>query len=419
MEPTRRFSLLRAAGPGLLLAATGVGAGDLATGAFSGSTLGLGVLWAVLIGAVIKYVLCEGLTRWQLVTGQTLLAGALLRVRRSARWLFLLYLLPWSWFVGGALISACGATAHAMLPVCETPEQGKVVFGIAHSLVGLVLVWRGGFALFERMMSVCIGLMFVTVIATAILLEPDWSAVLRGMFLPSIPDGGGEGVAWTIALIGGVGGTLTILCYGYWIREAGREDPDQLGLCRVDLGVGYLVTALFGLAMVVIGSTIEIEGRGAGLLVQLADRLEGPLGRAGRWVFLVGAWGAVFSSLLGVWQAVPYLFADWWRLTHAEAEEERGGAVDTGSAPYRGYLLAIAIVPLVGLGVSFQAVQKAYAVIGALFLPILAVVLLLLNGRRDWITRRYRNSPLTVIVLVSTLAFFLLAGGLELARKLG
>ncbi len=268
-------------------------------------------------------------------------------------------------------------------------------------------------------MSVCIGLMFVTVIATAVLLEPDWSAVMHGMISPSIPDGGGEGVAWTIALIGGVGGTLTILCYGYWIREAGRENVDQLGLCRVDLGVGYLMTALFGLAMVVIGSTIEIEGRGAGLLVQLADRLEGPLGRTGRWVFLVGAWGAVFSSLLGVWQAVPYLFADWWRLTHAEAEGERAGAVDTGSAPYRGYLLAIAIVPLVGLGVSFQAVQKAYAVIGALFLPILAVVLLLLNGRTDWITRRYRNSPLTVIVLVSTLAFFLLAGVLELARKLG
>jgi len=38
------------------------------------------------------------------------------------------------------------------------------------------------------------------------------------------------------------------------------------------------------------------------------------VGPAARWAFLVGAWGAVFSSLLGVWQSVPYLFADCWRL---------------------------------------------------------------------------------------------------------
>jgi len=52
-----------------------------------------------------------------------------------------------------------------------------------------------------------------------------------------------------------------------------------------------------------------------GLIVALADRLQGPLGATGRWVFLIGAWGALFSSLLGVWRAVPYLFADFRNLT--------------------------------------------------------------------------------------------------------
>ena len=37
-------------GPGLLVAATGVGAGDLATASFTGSQLGTAVLWAVLVG---------------------------------------------------------------------------------------------------------------------------------------------------------------------------------------------------------------------------------------------------------------------------------------------------------------------------------------------------------------------------------
>jgi hypothetical protein len=70
------------------------------------------------------------------------------------------------------------------------------------------------------------------------------------------------------------------------------------------------MTALFGIAMVIVGSTVEVTGSGAGLVVALADRLEASLGAGARWTFLAGAWAAVASSLLGVWQSVPYLFAD-------------------------------------------------------------------------------------------------------------
>ena len=58
-------------GPGLLLAATGVGGGDLATGSIVGSLLGPTVLWAVVVGAFLKFVVTEGIARWQLATGET------------------------------------------------------------------------------------------------------------------------------------------------------------------------------------------------------------------------------------------------------------------------------------------------------------------------------------------------------------
>ena len=101
-------------GPGILIAATGVGAGDLATGAIVGSHLGTTVLWAVIVGAVLKFALTEGLARWQLVTGETILEGALFRFGRIAQGIFLLYLLIWSFAVGAALMGACGVTAHAI-----------------------------------------------------------------------------------------------------------------------------------------------------------------------------------------------------------------------------------------------------------------------------------------------------------------
>jgi Mn2+/Fe2+ NRAMP family transporter len=392
-------------GPGLLLAATGVGAGDLATGSLVGSLLGVAVLWAVLVGAFFKFVVTEGLARWQLATGETLLEGAVSRLGRGVIWCFLPYLLLWSFFVSSALMSASGVTLHAMLPVFGDAVRGKVVFGILASLVGLVIVWFGGFRVFEGVMRGCIAIMFVTVVSTAVLLWPGTVPVLEGLFIPQVPDAGGQGLKWTLALIGGVGGTLTVLCYGYWLREEGLTHGEDLRACRIDLATGYIATAIFGLSMVIVGSNISIEGSGATLLVTLSDRLEMLLGPFGKWLFLIGTLGAVFSSLLGVWQSIPYLFADCWRLL----DKPSGGGpgrVETSAAPYRAYLLLIAIVPMAGLFWRFRDIQLAYAITGALLFPVLALALLIFNGRAGWVGPAFRNRPLTVAALVIVLLVF-------------
>jgi Mn2+/Fe2+ NRAMP family transporter len=394
-------------GPGLLVAATGIGAGDLATASFAGSHLGTAVLWAALAGAFLKFVANEGLARWQLATGTTLLEGVVRHFGHWAGWFFLAYLVFWTFFVSSALMSACGVTLHALIPVFEDARDGKIVFGILSSLTGVMLVVKGGYVLFSKIMQVCIGFMFVTVMATAIILWPGTSEVLHGLFVPSIPDQEG-GLSWTVALMGGIGGTVTVLCYGYWIRLAGRTGKDDLRTCRIDLAVAYTVTALFGIAMVIIGSTIEIDGRGATLLVTLADRLVESLGPTGRWVFLIGAAGAVFSSLLGVWQAVPYLFADLWGLLNGPERDTSNGEtrVGTRSPAYRGYLVAMALLPMAGLFRGFGEVQKFYAVVGAWFFPVLVLALLLLNGRSGWVGQSYRNQPVTMAALIGVLLFF-------------
>ncbi len=413
-KATARLGPLALIGPGVLVAATGVGAGDLATAAFSGSHLGTAVLWAVVVGAALKFVLTEGLARWQLATGETWLEGALTRLGRGVRWLFLAYLLLWSWFVASALMGACGVAAHALVPLGLSPEQGKLSFGIAHAIAGLGLVWYGGFELFKRVMSVCIAMMFVTVLVTAFLLRPDWGEVVRGLAVPTVPDADGEGLAWTIALIGGVGGTLTTICYGYWIREHGRTGPESLRACRIDLLAGYAATALFGVAMVIIGSRVRVEGQGAGLIIALGETLQEPLGTSARLVFLAGAWGAVFSSLLGVWQAVPYVFADYLRIVRGGP---RGARVDVHGRAYRGYLVALAVVPIPGLAFGFESIQKAYAVLGAAFLPLLALSLVMLGGRHLRSTP-HANRPLTQVGLALCCAFFVAAGVFDLVRRL-
>ena len=363
-----------------------------------------------MLGAFLKFVVTEGLARWQLATGDTLLEGAVGKFGRVFGWLFLPYLLFWSFFVASALMSACGVTLHALIPVFDDASNGKIVFGILSSLIGTGLVLAGGYTLFQKIMRVCIGIMFITVVVTAALLWPGTGEVARGLLVPTIPDMSGSGLGWTVALLGGIGGTVTVLCYGYWIREEGRSGSEHLRTCRIDLAAAYTMTAVFGVAMVIIGSTIKIDGSGATLIVTLSERLAEPLGPLGKWMFLIGAAGAVFSSLLGVWQAVPYIFADTLALLQqrpdTKANSTRSRGVDTQSLPYRGYLAAIAIVPILGLFQSFQEIQKLYAVVGASFIPFLTIGLLMLNGRSDWVGSQFKNRPLTVGALLVILIFF-------------
>jgi Mn2+/Fe2+ NRAMP family transporter len=405
----RKKPLLAIIGPGLLLAATGVGSGDLATASIVGGMLGVAVLWAVLVGALLKFVVTEGLARWQLASGDTLIEGAVRRYGRIVVWLFLPYLLLWSFFVGSAQMSASGITLHAMFPIFEDARNGKIVFGILAGLAGLVLVLHGGYRTFQIAMRVCIGAMFAMTIVTAIVLWPGTGAILKGLFVPVIPRLDREAVVWTIALIGGIGGTLTVLCYGYWLREEGRTGTADLRTCRLDLGLSYVMTAIFGVAMVIVGTSIQVDGEGTQLLVRLSDRLGQELGEWGRMLFLIGTFGTVFSSLLGVWQAVPYLFADCWQLLRGEVRMDASDTsarhtVDTRSKPYRVYLLLLATIPMIGLFTSFREVQKLYTVIGALFFPILALALLIANGR--WAQPAFRNRPVTVIALIGVLVLF-------------
>jgi Mn2+/Fe2+ NRAMP family transporter len=304
------------------------------------------------------------------------------------------------------LINACGVAGAGLLPIGD-PHTSKIVWGVVHSFAGLAIVRVGGFKAFETVMSWLAALMVVTVLLTVVLVRPDWAAVLRGLTVPSLPKGGS---GWLLGVMGGVGGTVTLLCYSYWIRERGRTGPAGLRESRFDLGVAYILTAFFGVAMVIIGSRIHVEGRGDGVALTLAAQLVPVLGPPGKYVFLLGFWGAVFTSLLGVWQGVPYLFADFLRLRRApKAPGEEAADLKAGRA-YKAYLLALAFLPLSLLWFKVQSVQLVYGIVGALFMPFVALTLLLLNNRVRLVGPAFRNGRLINALLAVTLVFFIYVG---------
>jgi Mn2+/Fe2+ NRAMP family transporter len=387
---------------GLIVAATGVGAGDLVTASLAGSEVGLVLLWAALAGALLKWVLNEGIARWQMATSATLLEGWVLHLGAVVHWVFFAYFLVWSYAVGGALINACGVAGAGLLPIGD-PGTSRIVWGIVHSVVGFAMVRAGGFKAFQYVMSFLVVIMVAAVLLTVVLISPDWSAVARGLIIPGIPKGG---AGWTLAVLGGVGGTVTLLCYSYWIREKGRTGRPGLRASRFDLSVAYALTAFFGVAMVIIGSRVKVLGRGDTVALVLADQLAPALGPFGRWIFLFGFWGAVFSSLLGVWQGVPYMFADFLRLRRRTDQKAIPGAALASTPGYRFYLAAITLLPLTLLWFKVQQVQLVYGIVGAFFMPFVALTLLLLNNRLRLVGQDFKNGALVNILLAVTLAFF-------------
>ena len=73
--PTNWGSRLKLIGPGLVVAATGVGAGDMVTSLAAGTQFGTILIWTIILGAVLKFALTEGLGRWYMATRTTILEG--------------------------------------------------------------------------------------------------------------------------------------------------------------------------------------------------------------------------------------------------------------------------------------------------------------------------------------------------------
>jgi Mn2+/Fe2+ NRAMP family transporter len=401
MTPRR---LLTIVGPGLAIAATGVGAGDLMSALIAGARHGTALIWVIVIGAVLKFTLNEGVARWQLATGQTLIEGWTDHIGRPLLVYFSAYLGIWGVIVAAGLMSACGVAAHAVLP-----QLSIGAWSVIHSLTGLTLVWFGRYELFERMMKLLILLMVMTLLGSVILLRPDWGAALGSLLRPGFPAGSAPSA---LSLMGGVGGSVTLLSYGYWIREKSWRGHERINDCRVDLGVGYVLTGVFGVAMLVLAATVlgplkELPPGSRGL-VACADAIgsaaEDRLGRGTelRLVFLIGVWGAMLTSLIGVWQGVPYLFAE----TIQQWTGRRHEPVDPRRWLYRGGLLFLALPPMILLAIGRPVwLVQLYTALSGLFMPLLAGTLLWLN-RQPALVGGLRLGRAATIALALALALF-------------
>lgn len=387
-------------GPGLVAAATAVGAADMVATMIAGQRYGYALLWAVIAGTIMKIVLVEGAGRYTLATGNTIFHGWS-KLGKWTSWYFAPYIVIWGLVYGAAGMSGAGLAMAALFP-----GTNLTMWAILTGLLCFGLMWLGKYQLFEKLIAVLVGVMFVTVVGIAAISVPNLPEIAKGL-VPTVPDGS---FVYVLSIAGGVGGTITLAAYGYWLREKGWYSPKWMKVMRLDNTVAYIITGIFVVAMLILGAemlysanlTVADNDQG---LVDLSQVLADRYGTVMSKVFLVGFLAAAVSSVLGVWNGVSLMFADY--VGHLKKLPADHPHIRSGGRYYRAYLIWLTFPPMLLLLLGQPTgLIIAYGVLGALFMPFLGLTLLiLLNSKMT--PKRWRNGWLTNTLMGIISAAFL------------
>ena len=190
-------------------------------------------------------------------------------------------------------------------------------------------------------------------------------------------------------------------------------------MMRVDNSVAYIVTGIFVVAMLIVGAELLYS---AGIALQDSDQgllglsgvLEERFGATMATLFLVGFAATSLSSLLGVWQGMSLFFSDWW---YQLKGREEGG--HEGSNAYHFYLAWLTFPPMILLFADRPFLLVIiYGAFGALFMPFLAITLLMLNNS-ERLPADARNGVIANVTLAGSAILFIVLAVQQVGKLLG
>lgn len=358
----------RGIGPGVIVAAAFIGPGTVTTATLAGAHYGATLLWALLFATVATIVLQEMSARLGLTTRAGL--GQALRATPGPRWLGpTLAILAVTAVVAGAAAFEAGnltGTGLGLEGVTGVPAKFWVLIGAA--LAG-ALLWTGRYRLVERVLMVCVAVMGLMFLATAILVIPRVPALLAGLTIPRLPDGA---AVTALGLIG-----TTIVPYNLFLHAAvvaeRWESRDDLPTARLDLvvaiGFGGLVSAA-----ILVTAAAALNGQQIESVADMAVQLEPLLGSWASKAFTVGFALAGISSAITAPLAAAYATLDL-------LGRGRDVRAPVARFVFGGTMLVGALVAL--LGTRPVPLILFAQVLNGLVLPIIAITLLVaMNDRR-------------------------------------
>lgn len=380
-----RPNLWQRLGPGILLAATSIGASHLVLSPQAGALFGFDLLWLVLLAHLVKYPAFEAGPRFAAATGQSLLAGyaRMPGPKGWALWMFLGSTVLQGIGVLAGVVSVSGAVLVAWTGAFDAVGYSVIVLGL---VVGLLLC--GGFAWLDNLNKLMMaGLALATVLAFVPIFPGP--AAWKHLILPTIPEGA---LVLVAAILGWMPTGIDVsIWHSFWTLEKLKRlglDPscteatavdercEQLDLSLGDMRIGYGLSLATGVMFITMGA-VHLVGQGAalkgiGFIEALSSAYTNVLGRWMFHVFMLTAFFAMFSTSYTVIDGFSRSFSE---VLAALFPARAGGSRRVWT--YRGFVLGSAGLAAVTLTLVGNPVTLVTAV--ALISLAVAPVLYALN----------------------------------------
>lgn len=282
--------VLKYLGPALITSALVLGPGSLTLSSKIGAIFGTQLIWVLAIAIIFMMIYTEMSTRIGLASKVSFIQ---LIKQKFGTW--------------GAIIIGVGAFL-----VCASFQAGNSigvgyaissVFGVSpefwiilFTVIGASLLFAKDFYnLLEKLMIGLVLLMLAAFFITLFLAQPSVGEIASG-FVPSLPEG-------SLGLVIGLTATsfsIVGACYqSYLVQEKGwTKDLAKQGAKESYLGI-FLLGFISVLVMIAAAAVLKPEGIQVNSITDMGIALEPLFGGWATTVFMLGLFGAAFSSLMG------------------------------------------------------------------------------------------------------------------------
>ncbi|MFP7494939.1 Nramp family divalent metal transporter [Terribacillus saccharophilus] len=403
-EKQTLMKTIRSYGPGIVVVLTWLGAGDLVDASVAGSHYGYSLMWVLALALLIRFVIVNIMARFDLcnTAGITIIEGF------GKLHKFYPYFFGFAAIIMGHLVNAYMIKGSGEVLAWIFNAGTPLMWSIGVVIISLFILGRNIYNKLELVMKVLLGVMTLSFVGLAIYSTPDGTEIIKGTVGFGMPeDTGAYGTLLVaISLVGAVAGSLGNFLYGYFIKERGWTKPAHKRLQRNDLLFAVCMGVVINLAVWVVGAEIlrpnNIE---VNSLDDIARALEIHLGYFGSIVFYLGAFGALYSSVIGHAVGFPRISIDCFHVINPAKKEKYQGKADADPR-YKWLSLFILVTPLIWSFPGMPGFVTLVVFVNVLYvvaLPAISIGLLILSNQKKYLGNQTNNIFENIILVLTTL----------------
>lgn len=283
--------------PAAIVAAAFIGPGTVTTCTLSGASYGYTLLWAMLFSTIATIVFQEMASRVGIVTQMGL--GEALRERyqhKKGILIFVIILVIAAIFIGNIAYETGNITGGAMGTNLVFPEISIPWWSVIVGAVALALLASGSYKVVEKILMALVIIMSVVFISTAIVSQPDWGGVLKGLFVPAVPN---EENAWLT--VAGLIGT-TVVPYNIFLHCSASaqkwKDRSQIKTARWDAIISIGLGGIISMMIIIAAANPSLAGQEITSAGDMAKAMQPLLGDWAKYFFGIGIFSAGLTSAI-------------------------------------------------------------------------------------------------------------------------